>query len=118
MSLLRQLLLHLNMPDWKQGIVFQKDPNSVLDYEFDWSALTNGSGSSDWLSLGETISSATVVVSAGLTKDSDTLVNSNTGVRVFLSGGSIGIEYTVACLIVTSDARTDERTITIYVANQ
>ena len=39
---------------------FVKDPDAVLDYKFDWAALTNGSGSSDWLQAGETLSSHTI----------------------------------------------------------
>ena len=38
---------------------FTKDPQAVLDYKFDWAALTNGSCASDWLDDGETISSKT-----------------------------------------------------------
>ncbi len=106
------------MPDWKQGLVVQKDPDAVLDYRFDWAALTNGNGVSNWLNSGETILSQVVVVSAGLTKDSDQLADSNTSVQVWLSGGSMGIEYSLACLIVTSEGRTDERTITVYVVDK
>jgi len=36
--------------------VYVKDPSAVLDYKFDWKALTNGSGDSDWLGTTETIS--------------------------------------------------------------
>ncbi len=97
--------------------IFLKDPNAVLDYKFDWSPLTNGAdgGTSDWLASGETISSRTVTVSTGLAKDSDGLTDTNTSVTVWLSGGTDGVDYTVACKIVTSDSRTDERTITIRV---
>lgn len=92
---------------------FTKDPNAVLDYKFDWKALTNGSGISDWLANGETISTKTITASSGITVDSSALTDSNTSVTVWLSGGSAGSDYTVACKIVTSAGRTDERTITI-----
>ena len=97
--------------------IFIKDPNAVLDYKFDWAPLTNGAegGTSDWLASGETISARTITVSTGLTKDSDSLTDTNTSVTVWLSGGTDGQNYTVACKIVTSDSRTDERTITIFV---
>lgn len=94
---------------------FVKDPNAVLDYKFDWKALANGSGESNWLADGETISTKTVTVATGLTKDSDTLTDTNTSVTVWLSGGTAGTDYTVACKIVTSAGRTDERTVTIMV---
>lgn len=92
---------------------FIKDPSAVLDYKFDWKALTNDSGTSDWLASGETISSKTITASSGITVDSSSITDTNTSVTVWLSGGSAGNNYTVACLIVTSAGRTDERTITI-----
>jgi len=92
---------------------FTKDPAAVLDYKFDWKASTNGNGASDWLAASEIISSKTVTVDAGLTKDSDALSDSNTSVTIWLSGGNNGTDYNVACKIVTSLGRTDERTITI-----
>ena len=97
---------------------YLKDPQAVLDYKFDWKALTNGSGDSDWLDTGETISSATVTVETGLTKDSDSITDTNTSVTVWLSGGTANSVYTVACRITTSDSRTDERTIRIRVAHR
>lgn len=83
--------------------VFRKDPNAVLDFEFDWS---------QWLAVGETISSHTVTV-VGVVKDSS--ANSTTAVIAWISGGTAGVAGTVACRITTSLARTDERTITIRV---
>ena len=85
---------------------FVKDPEAVLDYEFDWSA---------WLANGETISSHTATVT-GATKDSSS--NSTTAVVVWVSGGTVDTEATVACRIVTSASRTDERTITLRVRHR
>lgn len=87
--------------------IFEKDPQAVLDYAFDWS---------DWLDSGETIASTTITVAAGLTKDSDS--ESDGIVTIWLSGGTAGTSYTVACKIVTSSSRTDERSITIMVINR
>jgi len=95
--------------------IFLKDPDAVLDYKFDWKALTNDSGATDWLDTDETISTKTVTVDSGITKASDALSNTNTSVVVWLSGGSDGEDYEVACKIVTSANRTDERTIKIQV---
>jgi hypothetical protein len=95
-----------------------KDPDAVLDYKFDWKALTNGTGTSDWLAAAETISTKTITPSNGITVDSSALSDTNTSVTVWLSGGSAGSNYTVACKIVTSAGRTDERTMTIQCRNR
>lgn len=103
---------------------FTKDPDAVLDYKFDWKPHTNGTpgGTSDWLASGETISTATITISptgtGALTKDSDSLTDTNTSVTVWLSAGVDDVNYLVACKIVTSAGRTDERTITVYVRNR
>lgn len=81
-----------------------KDPNAVLDWVFDWS---------DWLAVSETITARTVTVATGLTKDSDSAGTET--VTVWLSGGTAGESYSVACRITTSSARIDERTITVRV---
>lgn len=81
---------------------FLKDPDSVLDYAFDWS---------EWLESGESISSHSITVAGGITKDSSS--NSSTIVSVWLSGGTTGTSYNIACEIVTSGGRTVERSITI-----
>lgn len=79
-----------------------KDPDAVLDYVFDWSS---------WLADGETISSHEAEVGTGITKDSDS--ESSGIVTIWLSGGTHGNDYLVACKIVTSMERTDERSINI-----
>lgn len=98
--------------------VFVKDPNAVLDYKFDWRASTNGSGDSDWLASGETISTRTITATTGITVDSSGLTDTNTSVTVWLSGGTHGNDYRVACKIVTSASRTDERSITVRVRDR
>ena len=100
--------------------VFTKDPDAVLDYKFDWKPLTNGSGDTDWLDTAETITVATVTITptvagTGLTKDSQSLTDTDTSVTVWLSKGEDNTDYTVACKITTNGTRTDERTITIQV---
>jgi len=98
--------------------MYIKDPNAVLDYKFDWKALTNLTGNSDWLESAETISTATITVASGITVDSDSITDTNTTVTVWLSGGTAGTTYTLACKIVTSASRTDERTISIQVEDR
>lgn len=99
---------------------FIKDPDAVLDYKFDFAGLTNGASDadSDWLESGETISSHTVTVSAGLTKDSDSATDTDTSVTVWLSGGTAGSDYECTCQVVTSNGRTDDRTISIQVRDR
>ena len=92
-----------------------KDPSAVLDYVFDWT---------EWLAAGETIAVdsetgeklITITADTGITVDSST--ESDGKVTVWLSGGTAGINYKVACLITTSAGRTDERTIWIKVVER
>ena len=91
--------------------LYIKDPNAVLDFAFNWNDST-----SPWLATGETISSHTVTVETGITKDSDSEAAGK--VTVWLSGGTAGNWYTVACRIVTSAGRTDERTMRIQVVQR
>ena len=102
---------------------FIKDPHAVLDWKFDWKPLTNGNGNSDWLATAETIVTATFTITpsvavTGLIKDSQSLTDTSTSASLWLSSGSDHVDYTVACKIVTSAGRTDERTITICVRNR
>lgn len=95
--------------------IWVKDPDAVLDWRWDWAGSTNGTGRSDWLADGETISATTVTADDGLTVDSSTITDSSTSVTAWLSGGTAGTTYSVACRITTSAGRTDERTIRIRV---
>jgi len=86
---------------------YTKDPSAVLDYAFDWT---------DWLATSETIANHTITADTGIVVDSST---ENAGiVTVWLSGGTAGINYKVACLITTTAGRTDERTIWIKVTDR
>lgn len=87
--------------------VFEKDSDAVLDFQFEWE---------DWLGPSETITSVTITASPGITVDSST--NTDDTVTVWLSAGTAGQPYTVACRITTNQARTDERTMTIRVVNR
>jgi hypothetical protein len=86
---------------------YTKDPDAVLNYLFDWS---------EWLAAGETIQSYVLTVATGLTLDTDS--NTTTTVTAKLSGGTAGESYSVACRISTNASQTDERTITINVAER
>lgn len=88
--------------------VYIKDPHAILDFGFDWS---------QWLTTGETILSYVITPDPGLVKVADGSTTAGS-VIVWLSSGSPGIRYSVACLINTSGSRTDERTIKIDVKNR
>ena len=97
-------------------MAFTKDPAAVLDWYFDWAALSNGTGESDWLASGETISEKSVAVApVGLSMDSAEIVNGGTAVQIWLSGGEAGNRYTVTCQVKTTAGRTDERSAQINV---
>jgi hypothetical protein len=84
-----------------------KDSDGVLDFAFEWE---------DWLSASEEITAVTVTASPGITVDSSS--NTTDTVTVWLSGGTAGVPYTLACRITTNQGRTDERTMTIRVLNR
>ena len=87
---------------------FTKDPDAVLDYAVDWS---------DWLEDGESISSYTVSVPSGLTKDSDAIQGGDT-VVVWLSGGEEHRSYRVTVHITTDNSpinREDDRSFLVKV---
>ena len=86
---------------------YLKDPSAVLDWAFDWT---------DWLATSETIANHTITADTGLKVDSS--AENNGKITVWLSGGTAGINYKVACLITTTEGRTDERTIWIKVTNR
>ena len=85
-----------------------KDPSAVLDYVFDWKE--------EWLATGETIADHTITADTGITVDSST--ESDGKIIVWLSGGTAGINYKVACKITSTAGRTDERTIWIKVVER
>jgi hypothetical protein len=87
--------------------IYIKDPDATLDFAFDWS---------DWLADSETISTYTITAQTGLTKTLDSQANGI--VTVWVSGGTAGNWYSLACKIVTNANRTDERTMRIQVQDR
>jgi len=82
-----------------------KDPDAVLDYPFDWE---------DWLDdITDTLSSHSMVAETGITVDSSSIVSKT--VVAWISGGTDGTTYRVACRIVTVGGRTDDRSIYIKI---
>jgi len=87
---------------------FVKDPYAVLTYGVDWNA--------NWLDDGVTISSYTVTVPAGITKDSD--AEAQGVVSCTLSGGTAGTTYTVVVHITDSNGNQDDRSFEVYVSER
>lgn len=93
-----------------------KDPEARLDYTFDWRAETNGTGDSDWLLDGDSISTHTLTVPSGLTLDTESADGDT--VTAWLEGGTAGQSYTVTCHITTVQGRQDDRSLLITVTNR
>lgn len=79
--------------------VFLKDPDEVLDYVRDWSALLGA----------DTISTSTWTPDSGITVNSSS--NTTTTATVWLSGGTLGTTYGVRNRIVTAGGRTHDFTL-------
>jgi len=84
-----------------------KDPSAELDYGFNWADR-------GWLAAGETITTSTWTVPAGLTQLTSG-VSGGTVTTVWLSGGAAENDYMITNRIVTSGGRTDERSLIIRV---
>ena len=78
---------------------FVKDPDAVLDYEWNWA---------EWLD-GDTIASHTVTCDTGITLDSHSATT--TAVTGWFSGGTAGVTYSATCHVVTAAGRKEDRTI-------
>lgn len=111
-------------------IMPEKDPNAVKPYHIVWCSPdgTNDGSVNDIGELqGETISTVTWTVPAGITKDSDNKAAItihgvsyaiNTVCTIWLSSGTDDTNYDLACRIVTSGSRTLEKTIRVPVRSQ
>ena len=82
-----------------------KDPDSVVDYQIDWSATMGESSPND------TIATSSWSADNGLTVDSDS--NTTTTATVWVSGGTRATYANLVNTITTVGGRTHERTIVI-----
>jgi len=88
--------------------VFAKDPASTVDYSFDWSG---------WLTSGELITSAiwsldpTSANAPAL--GTEIAVGSTRG--IYVSGGTAGYRYRLACKVETDAGRVAERSLTLRI---
>ena len=100
-----------------------KDPDETDYRVFVWcskdTGLNDGSASDTGELQGATISTATVTVGSGLTKDSQNTnavtikgvtYAANTTATVWLSGGTIDTDYNIHCRVILSDGRILEKT--------
>lgn len=85
-----------------------KDPSDVLDFSLDWT---------DLLDTNDTVSATPAVwtLPSGITKDSQS--QTSTVTTLWISGGTSGTDYTVACQIVTTGSRTLNREAVLPVRN-
>jgi len=99
---------------------FIKDPSDVLPFKFDFASETNASDVSagDWLDSGETLLTKTITTPTGITLDSSAFADTNTSVIIWVSGGTDGTKYTIACKCTTSGLKTVEKSMNIIVSNQ
>lgn len=93
-----------------------KDPAEKLDYLFDWAAERNNNGLTNWLKDGESIVTCVVTVPEGIVLESHEIVNNNTSVVVWISGGTNNEEYLINCQIETA-TRTGKRSAILPVKN-
>lgn len=93
-----------------------KDPSATLDYQFVWGPNTK---TPPWLEDDETIATQSISITpSGLTLEESEITPDGKNVLAWLSGGTLGVTYTVACQIVTTDSRTDTRRMSIYIQNR
>lgn len=89
--------------------VFEKDPDSVLDYSIDWSL---------WLADGVEVDMSSWVIEEN-TDASPLSINSDqntaSATTVYLSGGKAGEDYCVINTIETSVGTTQEQTLIIRI---
>lgn len=78
-----------------------KDPDEVVDYDLSWADLMTDDT--------DTISSSTWTVPAGITKDSQS--NTTTVTKVWLSGGTANVTYTLLNRVVTAGGRTLDQSV-------
>jgi hypothetical protein len=85
---------------------FIKDPQSVLDYQFDWSL---------WLAAenDDVINSFALTVPEGITLGTNNEVSGK--VTFFLSGGTPGVTYPITCQITTAAQRIIDRSFDVDV---
>lgn len=91
--------------------VFVKDPAAIIDFTVDWN--------DGYLANGETISASswpTIDPAAGVVVDLASATTTTATAKI--SGGVAGTVVRLVNRIVTSLGRTDERTVTVLIADR
>lgn len=83
---------------------YEKDPDSTVDYPFNWVPVLDG----------DTISTSTFLLPDGLTSVSTG--NTTSSATIFVSGGSAGRIYRITNRITTAGGRTFDKTIRVKVS--
>jgi hypothetical protein len=91
---------------------YQKDSADILDYAYDFGPYLTA--------LGDTIVSATVTATTGITlaPTGHPTTNTTTTVIAWLAGGTLGEKYAVTFHIVTAAGRELDRTIRIHIVER
>lgn len=93
-----------------------KDPNAKLDYRLDWATEYLAS---DTINPGDTISSSTwTSTPSGLTHVATSISGSGTLTNLRLSGGVVGVTYTVTNHVVLASGQEDERSFYLKVVDR
>lgn len=88
--------------------VYWADPDSVLDYGRDWTEELDGDtiDTSSWALDPDNVDAALVIENDD--HDASTTI-------VWLSGGTVGVEYTVTNHITTAGGRTEDASIIVVI---
>ncbi|NVJ71383.1 MAG: hypothetical protein HWE08_13560 [Alphaproteobacteria bacterium] len=88
--------------------LYAKDPDSTVDYSFDWAA---------WLTADETITATSWTISPSDSGAPNLGAQTAAGTvqGIFLSGGVAGNRYRLTCHIETDAGRTGERSLTLRI---
>lgn len=87
---------------------FKQDPAENLDYLLDWTVELAGD---------TIIGTPTVVATAGLTATYSASLSTSTTTVIWMSGGTAGVSYQVACTVTTLVGRVLKRSVTMNILN-
>lgn len=98
-----------------------KDPSATLDFGFDLASANKLSA--PWLAANEVVTGVTVTADTGITAAAGAISANSAGVAgslllSMISGGTLGVTYAVHFQFVTSQGRTDTRSVQICVAQR
>lgn len=95
---------------WRDGLTYDKDPQSVEPHGLDWTPWLAELGSSVLIAT-----SSWAVSAPDVTLSESSIVTGSKRTQVKVAGGKAGTVYRLTNHIVTSSGVTDERTILLNV---